>query len=88
MIDVTLLRQPILDAQMTIIGYELMLHPLEGSSQVAMKSFAQLHKTYDLNQLSGGALLFHRSRSIGRAAAKHAQITKNPAPRGHSTVFK
>lgn len=64
MIDVTLLRQPILDAQMTIIGYELMLHPLEGSSQVAMKSFAQLHKTYDLNQLSGGALLFLRANQL------------------------
>lgn len=64
MIDVTLLRQPILDAQMTIIGYELMLHPLESSSQVAMKSFAQLHKTYDLNQLSGGALLFLRANQL------------------------
>lgn len=64
MTDVTLLRQPILDAQMTIIGYELMLHPLEGASQVAMQSFAQLHQTYDLNHLSGGALLFLRANQL------------------------
>nr|MBP7900875.1 HDOD domain-containing protein [Gammaproteobacteria bacterium] len=30
----------------------------------AMKSFAQLHKNYDLNQLSGGALLFLRANQL------------------------
>jgi EAL and modified HD-GYP domain-containing signal transduction protein len=62
--DVTLLRQPILDAQMTIIGYELIMQPIDCSGQVAMDSFAQLHKDYDLTSLSGGALIFLRANQL------------------------
>lgn len=62
--DVTLLRQPILDAQMTIVGYELIMQPIGSTGQVAMDSFIQLHKLHDLTQLSGGALLFLRASQL------------------------
>jgi EAL and modified HD-GYP domain-containing signal transduction protein len=62
--DVTLLRQPILDAQMAIMGYELIMQPIASSGQVAMERFAQLHKEHDLTQLSGGALIFLRANQL------------------------
>lgn len=62
--DLTLLRQPILDAQMAIIGYELIMQPIASSGQVAMDCFMQLHQTHDLTELAGGALIFFTRQSI------------------------
>ncbi len=62
--DVTLLRQPILDAQMAIIGYELIMQPITTSGAVAMESFQQLHQTHDLTQLAGGTLIFLRANQL------------------------
>lgn len=67
--DVTLLRQPILDAQMAIIGYELFMQPITTSGQVAMDCFVQLHQTHDLTELAGGALIFLRANQL--------QLTEN-----------
>ncbi|MBD3767867.1 MAG: HDOD domain-containing protein [Gammaproteobacteria bacterium] len=67
--DLTLLRQPILDAQMTIIGYELIMQPIASSGQVAMDCFMQLHQTHNLTELAGGALIFLRANQL--------QLTEN-----------
>ncbi|HQR83105.1 MAG TPA: hypothetical protein PK283_09375, partial [Thiotrichales bacterium] len=67
--DLTLLRQPILDAQMAIIGYELIMQPIASSGQVAMDCFMQLHQTHDLTELAGGALIFLRANQL--------QLTEN-----------
>lgn len=62
--DLTLLRQPILDAQMAIIGYELIMQPITGSGQVAMDCFVQLHQTHNLTDLAGDALIFLRANQL------------------------
>lgn len=67
--DLTLLRQPILDAQMAIIGYELIMQPIASSGQVAMDCFMQLHQTHDLTELAGGSLIFLRANQL--------QLTEN-----------
>lgn len=62
--DLTLLRQPILDARMAIIGYELIMQPITNHHQVSMGCFTQLHQAYDLTQLTGGALIFLRANQL------------------------
>jgi EAL and modified HD-GYP domain-containing signal transduction protein len=75
--DVTLLRQPILDAQMTIIGYELILQPIEYSGQVAMDSMISLHNAFDLNSLAGDALIFLHSKQL---VLSESLLTLTPHP--------
>jgi len=55
--DTTVIRQPILDKQMTIIGYELLLHPL-ADNRPNMDTLKSIHEHYDLSSLAGGARLF------------------------------
>jgi EAL and modified HD-GYP domain-containing signal transduction protein len=62
--DVTLVRQPILDRHMTIIGYELILHPLNSDVEPNMKTLENIHNTYDLATLAGGARVFLPSNQI------------------------
>lgn len=62
--DATVLRQPILDNSMTIIGYELLLQPVDSNAAVNMDTLKQIHATFDLTQLSGGVKLFLRSNQV------------------------
>ncbi len=75
--DVTLLRQPILNAQMAIIGYELIMQPITYTGQVALECFTQLHKTHDLAQLAGGALIFLRANQL---VLNESLLTLTPNP--------
>jgi EAL and modified HD-GYP domain-containing signal transduction protein len=56
--DTTLIRQPILDRQMAIIGYELLLHPIQKDNKPNMDTLKAIHEHYDLPSLAGGARLF------------------------------
>lgn len=56
--DATIIRQPILDRNMTIVGYELLLQPLQTSQQLNMSTLKALHEEHDLSTLAGGARLF------------------------------
>lgn len=56
--DTTVIRQPVLDKQMTIIGYELLLHPLSSGKKPDMDTLTSIHQHYNLPSLAGGARLF------------------------------
>lgn len=56
--DVTLVRQPILDRNQHIQGYELLLHPLHPDNKPNMDTLKAVHATYDLPTLVGESRLF------------------------------
>ena len=56
--DTTVIRQPILNKQMAIVGYELLLHPLVNDNKPNMDTLKSVHEHYDLTSLAGGARLF------------------------------
>lgn len=62
--DATVLRQPILDDNMAIIGYELLLQPANVDITVNTDTLREIHNQYDLIQLSGGMRLFLKSDQI------------------------
>ena len=75
--DTTVIRQPILDKQMTIIGYELLLHPLKTDSKPNMDTLKSIHEHYDLPSLAGGARLFLPSEQV-ELNAELLTLCQNP----------
>jgi EAL and modified HD-GYP domain-containing signal transduction protein len=74
--DTTVIRQPILDKQMTIIGYELLLHPLS-DNKPNMDTLKSIHAHYDLSSLAGGARLFLPAEQV-ELDADLLTLCKNP----------